>query len=217
MPAGGSGENVHVDADLSSIADLRRRLCGTVEGLLLVGERMDPVRVVIDPRSGQPVMPVHTDVVDREEVTLFSPDDSDDSLQILGRPVELNPARAEACDRHRLFFGRPELPRWILLEMESVKRLDLIVEGAQMTGANPLREHEGRLCTTLNERPEVLSALCRVATGTGPASPLAVGVDAFGVSVRARFGVVRLEFAREVTTAFEADAQIQGLLRTVGG
>ncbi|CAG0965942.1 hypothetical protein PHYC_00984 [Phycisphaerales bacterium] len=204
-----------MDPDPKAIANLRRALSRWSEGLLQVGERMDPVRFVPDPATGEPVMPVHADVLMQDNLTLFIPEDTSDSLQLLGAPVEIDPARHAACDRHVAFFGRPNLTRWMLLDLESVRRDDIVLDAAEITRGNPLAPFEPALCRGLNARPDLLAAACRAALGTAPAAPVAVGVDPFGVTVRARFGVMRLDFSDEVLSPADAHREIDEMLRKV--
>ena len=97
--------------------------------LLIVGEHARAARFVLDPATGQPVLPVLADVFTAGEVALLAPDESTDSLQLLASPIEIDPARHEACDRHQIYFGRPEFARWALLEIESIRRLDDVLDG----------------------------------------------------------------------------------------
>jgi hypothetical protein len=193
--------------------DFRRRLWEAHEGVLRIGERAEDVRFVLDPASGQPVLPVPTDVVvGGEAVALLTPQDTDDALQVLATPVEVDPRRHEACDRYLIHFGRAEHPRWALLEIESVKRLDEVLDGAEVVGESPLRGVEAELCRALNASPGRLAAACEASARVRIESPRAVAVDEFGVTVRARFGVVRIAFAREASDADAARALVARLL-----
>lgn len=160
-------------------------------------------------------MPVHADVLLQDDLTLFIPEETDDALQLLGEPVEIDPARHAACDRYVACFGRPEFTHWMLLDLESVRRLEVVVDAAEIARSNPLASFEAALCRGLNARPDLLGAACRAALGTAPAAPVAVGVDPFGVIVRARFGVMRLEFEGEALSPNDAHREIENLLRKV--
>ncbi|HEX2839618.1 MAG TPA: hypothetical protein VHN77_15990, partial [Phycisphaerales bacterium] len=146
---------------------------------------------------------------------LFLPDDAaanPECLQVTATPREIDPNREEACDRHGAYFGRPAHPRWALLEVSSVKRLDEVLDGDLVRLANPLRRHEGRLCRAVNANAGALSQACERAAGIAPPEPRMVGVDPWGADVRARFDIIRLEFPQPVSTDTEARDQLSTLL-----
>lgn len=195
---------------------MRRRLWRCNDGMLLVGERLDPVRFVLDAETGEPVLPVAGDVLLEDAVTLHMPDEEPDSAHVLARPVEIDPARHAASDRYAAYFGKPGHSRWALLDIESVKCAGLVIDGAELGNANTLRGEETAICRELNADGPGLGAVCRRETGVAVAEPVAVGVDLFGIVVRARFGVVRVEFAGEARDAPAARREIQALLRKGG-
>ncbi len=197
------------------MVSILRRMRQHHEGVLRFGELVEPVLFVLDPASGQPVLPVVGHALDFESVVLFVPDDSlsnPECLQISGSPRELDPQREEACDRHGAYFGRPAHARWARLDVESVKRLDSVVDGDSVRLANPLRRHEGRLCKAANQHEAAIMHACERLTGVKPEHPLIVGVDPWGADVRARFGVIRLEFPSPVSTPEEGREQLSRVL-----
>lgn len=190
-----------------------RRLRMHHGGVLSFGETVETVRFVLDPLTGQPVLPVPGRALDGGSAVLFLPDDSaPDCLQVTGVPREVDPGREEACDRHGAYFGKPAHARWALLEVDSVKCLDEVVDGDLVRLTNPLRKHEGRLCRAVNEHPRELAGACVRVAGVAPEEPRMVGVDPWGADVRARFDVLRLEFPRPVSTPDEGREQLASLL-----
>lgn len=197
------------DDDLS---DLRRRLWGVTEGVLAFGELVEPASVFIDRASGMPVMPVPPAiVVAGNEIALLAPEEAADALRVVGLPVEVSPDRHEACDRHVACFGKPRHPRWAMLQVSMIKRLDQVA-GPEVLGPDPLRAVEGALCRSLNADRAALARACREHAGVEIEQPTAVGIDRFGVLVRARFGSVRLDFDREATTPDLARLALEALL-----
>lgn len=203
--------------DAVAMGDLLRRLRLYHEGVLLSGEVASPVRFVLDPLSGQPVLPVEAGVLGAESVSLVSPDDATDnpdSLQVHARPVEVDPHSHEACDRYQAYFGKADHARWALLQVDSLKRLNTVIDGDLVRLSNPLRRTEGALCRAANAHLPELARACKHRAGTAPEQPLTVGVDPWGMDVRARFGVLRLEFSIPVSTpdeAREAMGQVLGV------
>lgn len=201
-----------MDGDPTLARELRRRLHVFCEGVMLVADRADPVRFVLDPATSQPALPVHADVLQHDQITLLIPEESDDALQLLCTPTPLDPARSSACDRHLIFFGKPPFPRWALLEIEAAKCPDGTLDGAELATPAPLHAVEPALLKALNLDRRALGDACRRQGGVAPDDPLAVGVDEWGVWVRARFGAMRLPFAAHAPTESAAAGQIRALL-----
>lgn len=194
------------------LSDLRRRLWGVTDGVLSFGELVEPASVFIDRATGMPVMPVPPAIVIAgDEIALLAPEEAADALTVLGVPVEVSPDRHEACDRHIACFGRPRHPRWAMLHVTMIKRLDQVA-GPEVLGPDPLRAAEGSLCRSLNADRAALARACRARVGVEIEQPSAVGVDRFGVLVRARFGAVRLDFDSEAGTPDLARLALEALL-----
>lgn len=201
-----------MDSDPAFATELRRRLHVFCDGIMLVADRADRVRFVLNPSTGEPVLPVHADVLEHDEITLLVPDETDDALQLLCTPTPLDPAQAEACDRHLIFFGKAPFPRWALLEVEAVKSTDGVLEGAEFVGPEPLHACEPALLKLLNADRGRLAGACQRHAGSTPDEPLAVGVDVWGAWVRARFGAMRLPFEAHAPTEAAARAAITSIL-----
>lgn len=77
-----------------------------------------------------------------------------------------------------------------------------------MTRPNPLRKAEPRLVKLINSDLASLARICRARANLDIADPLCVGVDPFGIDVRARFGIVRVEFDLEAGSPEQAEACI---------
>jgi hypothetical protein len=199
-------------------ADILRRMRLWHEGVLcLDGDDPRPrtVRFVLDPATGEPVLPVEPSVIGAEGVNLFTPDDAfenPDALKIMAQAQEVEPDRSEACDRYLAYFGSTSAPRWARLRVVCVKRLDSVIDGEMVRLANPLRSAEGALCMAANRHAEQIAMACARQTGTSPRSPAVVGVDPWGADVRARFGVIRIEFAHPVSTPDEARGALSDVL-----
>lgn len=200
--------------------DMLRRLRQFHEGVLLFSDVSESVRFVLDPMSGQPVLPVPAYALDVDDVKLCLPDDGFDNpecLQVAGVAKELNPHVEEACDRHLAYFGKPAHSRFARIEVESVKRLDDVIDGDLVRLANPFRKHEGSLCKFANANPAAIADACERALGTRPDKPLVVGVDPWGLDIRATFGIMRLEFATLASTEEEARGMIAALMQAGRG
>lgn len=202
----GSCQESPVNPEGPELQRIRRAYCAAWRGVLLHGELVTPVRFVLDARSGDPVMPVPRIALEEESLTLFIPEERDDALQVMGPPVPIDPARHDACDRHSAYFGRPDHTHWIMIDVEGGRMGDMVFDGADLDCDNPLHADETALCRRLNADPVRLARLI------GAPAATAVGVDRFGAHVRARFGIARLEFPREVLTVEEAARAIDTIL-----
>lgn len=83
-----------------------------------------------------------------------------------------------------------------------------VYSGESMTRPNPLRKAEPRLVKLINSDLASLARICRARANLDIADPLCVGVDPFGIDVRARFGIVRVEFDLEAGSPEQAEACI---------
>lgn len=180
-------------------------------GVLLADESPAPARFVIDGRTGRLVMPAPPALHDAGEFVLFIPEERDDALQLLLTPGIL-PDDDPAADRWLAYHGRPESKGWAAFAVESARLGGEVTDGPGMTLTNPLADAEPRLCKRVNADPAGLARAC-AAGGAPVASPLCVGVDAYGLDVRARFGIVRLAFPAPADTEASAAASIDALLR----
>ena len=87
--------------------------------------------------------------------------------------------------------------------------------GESLTRPNPLRAGEARLVKQLNTDRASLARLCKQRARLDVADPLCVGIDSFGLDVRARFGIVRIEFDLEAASLEQAEACIRSMLEKV--
>lgn len=200
--------------------DLLRRLRSFHEGVLAFGETVgdviEPCKFVLDPMSGEPALPVAAEALRSLNVMLYAPDDTLDNpecLQVFATCTEINPNTHEAADRWLAYHNKPTHARWAKLNIQSVKRLDEIIDGDLVRLANPLRQHEGSLCKFTNQHQSALANACERHLHTHPENPFAVGVDPWGLDIRARFGVLRVEFSTPVSTPEEAKTAIAQLLQ----
>lgn len=184
-------------------------------GLLRVGEVLHQVRFVIDPATGDPVtvVPVHAveQGGDAAAVTLHVPDDGPLAVHVLGHLEPLDPDRDAVCDRYLIYHGPPSgrenKPRWARLLVDSIKQERTVIDRDEFAVGNPLAPREPAFCKAMNQDRDRIARICGRATGTTPESPLVVGVDPMGIDVRARLGVMRVEFPA-VCTSIEAVEQV---------
>jgi hypothetical protein len=78
--------------------------------------------------------------------------------------------------------------------IEAGKTETQVFSGEELSEPNLLTACEHRLVKALNADRALIAKACSRLRGVDVADPLVVGVDQLGVDVRARFGVLRLEF-----------------------
>lgn len=192
---------------VTSPADILR---ASRAGVLMAGERVFPVRFVID-ADGRLVAPLEREAVDADGHTLFVPEESDEALQLLVRPEELG-GGAAAAECWRAYHGTPRSTRWFAMRVESGRLGADVVDGGEITLRNPLAATEPALCRRANADLGALRRAVLRMTGVDVPEPLCVGADDHGLDVRARFGIVRLGFERRVMSTDEAMRVIEGML-----
>jgi hypothetical protein len=192
------------------------------EGTFVAAERATPVRFVIDGATGRLVLPVEQWMLDHMDAVIFMPEERNDALQV---HVELD---ATACgageDRWAAYHGAPRLRLWAAARVVGLRREADVCDEREVCAANPLRTAESRLLRVLNAERGALSATCERLAGVCVTDACAVGIDPFGIDVRARFGIVRVEFPAEecgeggsVECAERAEAVVRRFLDESGG
>ncbi len=175
------------------------------DGLLAAAGRIEPVRFVIDPGSGHPVLAVQPDLVDCDSLTLHVPDDDDLALQMMGSPVALDPAVDARCDRFLICLGTPKgrhQRSWIILAVDQVRFMGDVIDASEVAQPNPFASDQAAACRRVNGDLAALRRAC-LAAGAAVESPALVGIDPLGADVRAPFGIVRIEWARQPVTDLE--------------
>jgi len=192
----------HDESPHAAAAHARRELRRHYIGTLVFDAGVTPVRYVVEHGFRRLLMAVEPAAASLMEATLFVPEERDGALQAL---VSLSPADPRSprdgalTDRWTAYHaGAPAPGAWLWATIEATKFDGQVAAGDEITAAPPapdaLRACEPRLCRHLNADRAALARACRAIAGVEVGTPVAVGVDPEGVDVRARFGVVRLEF-----------------------
>ena len=180
--------------------------------MLVADEVAEPLRFVSD-RAGRLVFPAPGAILAAEGWVMFVPEElpQGDELQLMLACVEID-SGDEACDRWRAYHGESRAARWAAGEIVGAKMAGQVVDHEALATPDRLRGDEPRLCKMLNKDRGVLRRAALRVSGVDIPEPVAVGVDAGGIDVRARFGVVRVPFEAEARDAEEAERMIGALL-----
>lgn len=178
------------------IQTVHRLLEAHAAGILRCEETPEPVRFVYSRQDHAVVLPIESRLLESEQFLLCLPDDSFDlSVRALLRLTPLNDHREIDRDRHMAYHGTTTAGVWVLGEIEHAHTASgLVIDGDQLAQPAPLASAEPRLCKQLNTSPDALANATNLFAGVRIAEPLAVGVDTHGFDVRARHGIVRVEF-----------------------
>lgn len=200
------------------LRELRRHL----ESMLLFDGHASTggVRFIIDDPSGRLVMAVEPVVLSASEFTLFVPEERDGAPQLMLSVAPADPASgpwAAACDRWQIYHGRTTLRGWAVASIECARRGDDVIDADDLAVPNPLTAAGRELRERAGANPAALIAACNRQAKVPVADPVIVGIDPWGVDVRARFGIVRLEFAEEAATPDAAGHALALLLAGAPG
>lgn len=196
--------------------DPLRELRRHYEGVLLFDGHATPVRFIIDDATGVLVLAVEPVVLTAAEHILFVPEERDSAVELMLELSAADPTAGDlalACDRWAAYHGRTTLRAWAAAAVGAAKWNGRVHEGDAIMRPNPLRHHRSALLPEVGTDPALLGAACKRLAGLDVADPAVVGIDPWGVDVRARFGIVRLEFQEEAPTSDAALAAITRLLR----
>lgn len=181
--------------------------------------RATPMRIVLDPARGGLIAPVSPEMLESEDFLLLLPEESGAIVHLEVAPEPVDPFIEAGVDRHRAYH--PALPvktwvRWIIRSAKAQHPVHgaLVADGDDLMRPSPLAALEPRLIKVLNAEPDRLRAFAQARTGTPIQSPLAVGVDPDGVDVRARYGVIRVEFDRPLEPSTAQDRLMSILQET---
>jgi len=169
-------------------------------------------RFVIDGDSGELILGIDRPALDADDLTLCLPDDTFNAeATLLVHPRDASEDRW--TDRHLAYHPEARPSAFARASVDSAKlREGEVVGGERLALTNPLSQVEPALCKRLNADRTALRRLCQLMTGTEPEDPVAVGVDRFGIDVRGRFGIIRLDLPAPCDDPDEAGRVVAALI-----
>ena len=169
-------------------------------------------RFVIDGDTGELVLGIDRPALDADELTLCLPDDTFNAEATL--LVHARDAGEDRwTDRHLAYHPEMRPQAFARASVDSAKlREGEVVGGDRLALTNPLALAEPSLCKRLNADRDALRRLCELMTKTEPEQPVAVGVDRFGIDVRGRFGIIRLDLPAPCEDPGEAERVVAALI-----
>jgi hypothetical protein len=209
------------DPDPSEVAHAGLRLLRRHhEGTLGYFERRSSVKFILEPSTGKIIMPIEPGFAkagagESVQMVLMAPSEQDFDIQVSLMPIIIErPESEEGVDRWAGYHGKVSETNWVRSSIEGGKADIGVFDPEQLETPNPLGRDEYALIRQVNADRERLARACKAHAGTLVADPLCVGVDPLGFDVRARFGIVRVEFPVGIyaSTKDAAAAQIDRIL-----
>lgn len=191
--------------------DAVRSLRASARGdLLLDAGTVRSVAYVIDRRRGRLILGLPRDIESAREGQLLLPGEHDPSLAALLtiERIEAPPPALEI--RFEVYHGTEREAAWAEGRVEALRYHTEPFDAEDFSLIDPILADEPALCREINADPEALRRMC-VRAGARVAEPVAVGVDPDGIDVRARFGIVRVEFPQTAGAADEVRAMVARL------
>ncbi len=182
-------------------------------GLLGFDGEFVPIKVVVAP-DGALVAPVMVAMLRSFDVTMYMPDEADDSMQMQVTLEEIHDRgeHAALCDRWRIYHGEPDDVRWARITIDAARLNGLMFDGLALMSHNPLADAEPRLCREINTGMlATLKTAIAATAGLEVENPRVVGVDPLGFDVRGRFDVIRLPADPAIADESDAIAALEEL------
>ena len=154
-----------------------------------------PLKIVVAP-DGALIAPVMVAMLRSFDITLFLPDEGEDSMQLQVTIEEIfdKGETAALCDRWRIYHGEPEDVRWARFMIDAAKFDGRMYDGLVLMEPNRLADIEAGICKRVNaEMRDALRNACKFIAKVDIEDPRLVGIDPFGFDVRGRFDIIRLE------------------------
>lgn len=181
----------------------RSRMLANLAGVLVCEAGAEPCRLVVAEAGGSVTLPMHKDLDEAGQWSFAAPQELDPAIELcleaadssaneLPEPTEMEADRWLACHG-----STPPKCRLVSVVVSFARYADSdgrTQVAEDVLTPNPLRLHVPALCKAINgDKPKLADACARL-TGVRPESPVAVGVDEWGVHVKAAFDVLRLGF-----------------------
>ncbi len=174
-------------------------------------DRRRRVRYVFDRRRGVLVFPLPVEAVGIGEAQLLVPDEHDPVLAALLSIETVTELPGAAEIRYEIYHGNMREASWAVATVEALRYHGEPFDSEEIDLTDPIIEHEPGFCRELNTDPELLRVACESLAGASVEEPVAVGVDPDGIDIRARFGIVRLEFPERAETIEQVREQIAAI------
>ncbi len=190
----------------AALAFLRNNSTATLK----FGDNTRDVAYIIAP-DGRLVVSAMIAMLQPCDTVMFVPEYIDDCMEmhVSLRQFEESGDTGILADRWQVYHGEPPDVQWAVVDIDAARFHEMFIDGEFLCRENPLAEIEDSLCKQLNSDKDLLREVCESKTSVSVTDPLVVGVDSFGIDVRAPFGIVRIPAA----SLFEKPDDVLALFR----
>ena len=181
--------------------------------VLQLDDQTTETNFITDSATGHLIVAVPAATFFAAQHILHIPDLADDSLKLVVTPEEI-----EDCaqtDRLLAHFPDPHHLRFAQCYIDSARHGPWVFDGDAMMQPNPLAPIESETCKKLNADKAQLIKLCDKFASRPVEDPTCVALDPWGLSIRARFGIVRIPLDPSANDPDSARAALTDLLQRV--
>jgi hypothetical protein len=172
------------------------------------GEHTRDISYVIS-KTGELIIPAMVAMLQPCDTIMFVPEYSEGCMEMhvsLRQFIETGDDGLLA-DRWNVYHGDSPEVQWARVTIDAARFHEMFIDGESLCRENILAEVEGALCKELNAKcKEKVRALCTAKTFVTVEDPVVVGIDQFGIDVRAAFGIVRVPSDAVITSADDVHA-----------
>ena len=192
-----------------------RFLRGHTKADLEFDEHLRPIRYVVGP-DGRMIAPVMVAMLEAIDGTIFIPasERAEFEAQVTMQKLdERSPGAGALADRWRIYHGEPQDIHWAELVIEAARFENHVIDGEALRQPNPLAADEAAICKAWNKSrtADLRSIASRVGT-IEIEKPILVGIDSFGIDVRARFDVYRIPVLEPMRTSADATRALESMV-----
>jgi hypothetical protein len=162
-------------------------------------------------KTGELIIPAMVAMLQPCDTVMFVPDYSEGCMEmhVSLRQFIANGDDGLLADRWNVYHGDSPEVQWASVTIDAARFHEMFIDGESLCRENILAEIEGALCKELNAKcKEKVRALCVAKTLVNVEDPVVVGVDQFGIDIRAAFGIVRVPADAVLTSANDVHAML---------
>lgn len=183
------------------------------EGDVLFGDRRGAARFIITEDGDRLVIGLEGAAARAGEATIVAPSETNTALELgLELRVIDDPESHWECDRWRAYHAQVQSPQTVFAygKVFGVRASGVVYDAGEIDLTNTLGRDANAGVRTINQAQRdrgVLAALCE-REGTPVQDPVCVGLDQWGIDIRARFGVLRVGCDRPFQSVDEGVAWV---------
>ena len=172
---------------------------------LQFGENMEEMSYVISP-EGNLVISVMVAMLQPCDTIMYIPEYGEDCMEMHVSLEQFSEYGSDGflADKWQVYHGEPPDVQWARVNIDAARFHQMFIDGEFLQQKNQLHEQEVLICKELNTSMlKKVQEYCVAVTKVEVENPIVVGVDSYGVDLRATFGIVRIPFSSPLQTPEE--------------